>query len=197
MIKNLIFDVGEVLLGYRWKDMLLEHGLSEEDAEEVGTTVFNDVSWNLFDLGEMNTCEVITEYGRKYPALAENISWFLNHAELMPVKRPDVWERMLELKEKGYRIYLLSNYSEELFEKHTREAEFLNYIDGKVVSGEIGIAKPDVKIYEYLFKEYELNPQECKFFDDRKENIEAGCRCGMEGEIITSREQLLELLEEL
>ena len=115
----------------------------------------------------------------------------------MHVKCPDVWQRVHALKEKGYGIYLLSNYSKELFDKHTKDADFLKDIDGKVVSYEIHKVKPDPAIYQYLLEKYHLNPAECVFFDDRPENTKAAEELGIRSYTISSKEYLLELLDKL
>lgn len=197
MIKNIIFDVGDILLGYRWKEMLLEHGLTEEMVNEVGERMFNDSLWNTLDLANLTVEEVIGEYHKKYPKHAESIAWFIENGEKMHVPRPDVWEKIPRLKDKGYGIYLLSNYSEGLFKKHTAGASFMQEIDGMVVSYQVHITKPDNRIYRHLLDKYDLNPEECIFFDDRVENTEAAKKMGIESVTITSKEQLLELLEKI
>lgn len=197
MLKNIIFDVGDVLLEYRWKDMLCDYGLEESEAERVGNLMFNDELWHVLDLGIKTDREVIDEYKKKYPKDAEVIEWFITHGEYMHVQRPDVWYRVHLLKKKGYRIYLLSNYSKNLFNKHTRGATFLDEIDGKVVSYEINVAKPDKGIYMYLLNKYSLNPSECIFFDDRLENIKAAEELGIKSIHVTSKEKLIEEINKL
>ena len=113
----------------------------------------------------------------------------------MPIPRKDVWEKVHALKEKGYKIYLLSNYNKDFFDVHTKGADFLDDIDGKVVSYEIHQIKPEPAIYEYLLEKYELNPQECVFFDDRPENTEAAEKLGIQSYTITSKEYLLDVLD--
>lgn len=195
MIKNIVFDIGDVLLGYRWKDMLQDYGLSEEEAKSVGQLMFEDPLWANLDLGIVPCHEVIAAYSEKYPEHSEVIAWFLTHGEYMHVARQNVWSKLPLLKERGYGIYLLSNYSEELYRMHTREADFLNYIDGRVVSYQIHIAKPEEGIYRHLFEKYQLNPSECIFFDDREANTKAARRLGMQAVTITSEEFLLQELE--
>ena len=195
MIKNIIFDVGDVLFEYRWKAMFMDHGLSEEKALAVGTSMFEDPMWKILDLAMLTHEEVTAEYVKKYPQYAADITWFLNHGEYMHVKRTDVWAKVHTLKKKGYKIYLLSNYSENLFEKHTKNAAFLNDIDGMVVSYQVHMAKPDERIYRYLLEKYHLQEKECVFFDDKEENTEAARKLGMEAITVTSKEQLLENLD--
>ena len=197
MIKNIIFDVGDVLLEYRWKDMLKDYGLPDDEAYKVGKLMFNDNLWHEFDLANMTHDEIVGQYLKNYPDYAEVMQWFMTHGELMHVKREDVWEKVQKLKEKGYGIYILSNYSQELFEKHTKDAPFISLADGIVVSYQIHITKPDEKIYRYLLDKYNLKAEECIFFDDREENTEAARKLGIEAITVTSREFLLDGLDKL
>lgn len=198
MVKNIILDVGDVLLEYRWKDMLMDYGLSEEDAVRVGQEIFVSPLWGEgLDLGIMTQEEVIAEFRKEFPEDADAIEWFITNGEQMHVARPEIWERVRQLKEQGYRIYLLSNYSEKLFQKHTRDADFINMADGMVVSYQVHLIKPDPRIYQCLLTRYELKPEECLFFDDRKENVEGALAVGIEAVQVTSREMLYEALTKL
>lgn len=196
--KNIIFDVGEVLLDYRWKEMLMDYGLPEDEAFRVGSQVFKDPdnSWRAFDMGATEE-EMIELFCKKYPADAEAVTWFIRHGEYMHVARPKVWKLVHTLKENGYGIYLLSNYPETLFKKHTQYADFMDDIDGLMVSYMIKEAKPDRAIYDALCQKYGLNAQECLFFDDRIENVDGAKRAGMDAIQVISQEQLIEELEKL
>lgn len=195
-IKNLIFDVGNVLLEYRWYQMLLDYGLSEAEAQTARPLIFENDLWNEFDLGNLPTEEIVDCYCKQLPQYEGILRWFFSHLELMHVARPDVWEKVHVLKEKGYRIYLLSNYSKDFFDVHTKGASFMEDIDGKVVSYEVHMMKPDKAIYEYLLQKYDLQPEESVFFDDRKENTEAAEELGIRSYTITSKEYLLSVLDE-
>lgn len=195
MIKNLIFDVGNVLIEYRWHQMLLDYGLTKEEAAIAGPLFFDHETWKELDLGNMPVEDVIVLYEKQLPQYAGLIRWFLTHLELMPIPRPDVWEKVHALKEKGYKIYLLSNYNEDFFRVHTQGASFLEDIDGKVVSYEIHKIKPYPEIYRYLLDKYGLEAQESVFFDDREENTRTAAELGMKTYTITSKEYLLEVLD--
>lgn len=198
-LKNLIFDVGDVLLSYRWKDMLMDYGLKEDDAIRVGTEMFEDPEklWHVFDLGTKSDEEIIEAFCQKYPDDAEEIRWFIIHGEFMHVPRPEVYKSIKTLKEQGYGIYILSNYPESLFKKHLMYSEVLDYVDGMMVSYMINEAKPDAVIYEALCKKYNLKPEECLFFDDRLENVKGAKACGIEAIQVKSREQIARDLEKL
>ncbi len=67
-IRNLIFDVGSVLIGYRWKEMLTnDFGIEDSHAEEIGNRVFEDPIWEDFDRGSVDTDELIDHYCDLYP----------------------------------------------------------------------------------------------------------------------------------
>ena len=136
MIRNLIFDVGDVLVEYRWFEMLTrDYGLSEAEAKRLGGEMFDNEIWvQGLDGGRLSLEEAIHQYELKYPDDVDVMGWFLRNGEQMAVKRPEVWDKVAALKEKGYKIYLLSNYSEELFHAHTKGAKFLDVLDGGVVS---------------------------------------------------------------
>ena len=197
-MKHIIFDVGEVLLEYRWKEMLTDdYELEESYANRLGIQIFEDSLWKDFDANTAAKEEIIRQYEQKYPEDAKHIRWFIEHGELMKVARPDVWERVHKLKQAGYQIYLLFNYSEDLFTKHTKDAPFLKDIDGMVVSYQVHLLKPDMRIYQCLCDKYELEPENCIFFDDRQENVDAANTFGMEAYTVTSKEYLLEQLDSL
>ena len=86
-------------------------------------------------------------------------------------------------KERGYHVYLLSNYPRDIFTLHAGNGSFpfLDYVDGKVVSGFVQMIKPDTDIYKCLMDKYTLKPEECIFIDDREENIQGAINVGMQG----------------
>lgn len=198
-MKNIIFDVGSVLIGYRWRDMCLEAGWEEEKADKIGRGFFDSPLWPDFDAGFITTEELIESVAEIYPELREDARWFITGGKKMVTERPKVWELAGKLKEKGFKLYLLSNYSEELFRLHTDGFPFLDLMDGGVISYQIKKIKPDPAIYQYLMQKYQLKPEDCLFFDDRPENTEAARRLGMAAVTVEegSEELLVRELERL
>lgn len=198
-MKNIIFDIGSVLIGYRWKDMCLEAGWEEEKAEKIGRGFFLSPLWPDFDAGLVGTGELVESIAEKYPELREDARWFITSGKKMIIERPKVWERVKKLKEKGFGLYLLSNYSEELFKVHTNGLPFVELVDGGVISYQIHEIKPNPAIYQHLLQKYQLKPEECLFFDDRPENTEAARKLGMAAVTVEggSEELLLQELEKL
>ncbi|MBR3642795.1 MAG: HAD family phosphatase [Lachnospiraceae bacterium] len=197
MLKNVIFDIGEVLLSYRWNYVLEVSGLSEEEGERVGKLIFADPIWNDLDAGKVTLDEARKMYADKYPKDAKSIAFFLDHPELMPLPREEVWEKLKELRAAGYKTYILSNYGKELFEMHVGSAPFLKDMDGGVISYQVHVCKPDAKIYRKLIEKYGLIPEECLFFDDRIENVNGAIACGMQSMMVTSEAELIRIMNTL
>ncbi|MBR1523635.1 MAG: HAD-IA family hydrolase, partial [Lachnospiraceae bacterium] len=195
--KNIIFDIGGVLLSYRWMGLIMETIPDEEEAKAFSKRLFHDPLWLEFDIGLRPFDDIIEDYVKKYPADEEHIRYMLGHLERMPLPRPRVWDKMRELKEAGYKLYLLSNYSHRMFHTHTDGLPFFDYIDGGIISYEVHQLKPHREIYESLFSRYDLDPAECIFFDDRQDNVDGGRKCGMDGRVIYSEEVLLGYIDRL
>lgn len=196
-IKNLIFDVGNVLIEYNREWMVEELGYEKEYADKVTDTVFGSNKWEDLDAGKITLAEFLEDCRGKCPELYEGIERFMLDSTPMCISRPEVYERIRKLKTKGYKCYLLSNYPKEMFHQHTQGLPFWYDVDGTVVSYEVLCAKPERKIYEILLERYSLDPSECLFFDDRLENVEAAGIVGIDAVQVKSREQLGEMLDGL
>ena len=198
MKKNLIFDVGGVLIGYRWKEMFTDDfGLSDSEAEDLGHKIFDDPIWPDFDRGLVEIDALVEHYCTLHPEDEHNIKRMFYENDKMATEREAVWDQIAELKKKGYSIYILSNYSEYLFRKHTAHLPFRGLLDGGIVSYEIGSIKPEPEIYRQVLDKYSLNPSECIFYDDLERNVEAARKLGIESFLVNSEEDLIEKLSQL
>ncbi len=85
-----------------------------------------------------------------------------------------------ECKEAGHSLYILSNWDPASFLLLEEESpEFFNLFDGIVISGDVGLVKPDPAIFEYILKKYDLKPSDTIFIDDQPENIDAAQAMGI------------------
>jgi 2-haloacid dehalogenase len=94
-------------------------------------------------------------------------------------------------------VYALSNWNRELYDQTVNDFPFLNWFDGKIISSEEGMKKPDENIYQLLFKRYDINPQTAVFIDDNGANIATAERLGLRGILFTSPENLRRDLQAL
>lgn len=199
MIKNVIFDIGNVLVDFRWRALMDDLGLSKDLQEIFDKTVFNNPWWSELDLGVMEQADVVeklreqnTEYLREFDLVWDNMDKIIK-----PYSYAVSW--IEGLKAQGLNVYLLSNYPKELFTLHTEKGlfPFLEKVDGKVVSGFIKMVKPNADIYGHLMEKYQLKAEESVFLDDRTENIEAAVALGMKGIVVKSYEQASADLEKM
>lgn len=197
MIKNVILDIGDVLLDYRWRDILEEEGMEPAQAQELGRYIFEHPAWLEMDYGRISMEEAQAQMCAQRPQWREQITALFARTQEMPVARPEVWEWVYRLKDKGYGIYLLSNYSPALFQCHTRIIPFMKEIDGQVISGYVGMIKPEPGIYLYLLEKYQLEANECIFFDDRIQNIEGARKVGIQGVCTSTSQAVIQQMERL
>lgn len=175
MIKNIIFDIGGVLVEFSPENILRKMGLPETEVLEIAKTTSLSPHWKELDRGVMSKEEVfelmLSETKEEYKADARR---FLYDEVLSTVKSFDYSEEWLrELKSRGYNIYLLTNYPDWMFDYHwTNTFTFTKSVDGKVVSAVVKQIKPDEEIYTTLLKKYNLIPEESVFIDDKAENIQ-------------------------
>lgn len=197
MIKNIIFDIGNVLVDFSWREHMVEQGFSEECIEVLTRNMIQHPLWDELDLGIRHHTEVIADMKALSPEYAEEIKRYF--AEPMGIIRPRSRSAAIlsSLKERGYSVYLLSNYPAWLFELHSAGFDFMPYVDGMVVSSYVKVMKPDPAIYNLLLEKYSLDPAECVFLDDRKVNTEAAEQLGIRSIVCTEQEQFEQELEEL
>ena len=189
MIKNVIFDFGCVLVYWSQHNLYDTHFGSKEKTDWF---VDNICTWewnNQTDLGK-SFAESVAEKVAEYPEWETEIRMYWERWEdMLNGEVPGMKEWICELKNAGYKVYGLSNWSHETFPMVKDKYEAFSMMDGIVMSGEELIAKPDLRIYKILLERYGLKAEECVFIDDRKENIKAGEQVGIRGIIFEDCEQ--------
>lgn len=199
MIKNVIFDIGNVLVDFCWKEHFAGFGFDEAMVERLGRAMVLSPVWGELDKGIWTDDQLLEGFIKNDPELQEEICLVFSHFATIVRMYPGSVEWVRSVKEKGYKVYYLSNYAERARRDGVKELVFMNEMDGGIMSYEVKTIKPDEKIYQLLFEKYGLKPEECVFLDDSPANIETGRRLGMHGILVSSPEQakreLMEMLE--
>jgi putative hydrolase of the HAD superfamily len=197
MIKNIVFDVGNVLLDYDPDSYMDRLGFDEKTKAAVSEAVFCSSLWNEADRGVMSDEELIAGFIANNPAYEDQIRTAFEKSgdtvKLLPYA--ETWVR--SLKERGYHLYVLSNYGEYTYGQSKHKMKFLPYMDGIVFSFRCKLVKPDPAIYRYLCDKYQLIPSESVFIDDRKENIAYAEKAGLHGIVFEDYEQGSRELEKI
>ena len=126
-MKNIVFDVGMVLIDFHWKTTMQKLGIPDDAIEVLGRNMINHPLWNHFDLDDIPEEELIARFKELSPAYSSYIDLFMNNLDDVVDMFPgtDTW--LKSLKDRGYNIYLLSNYPRRLFALHTPRFHFLPY----------------------------------------------------------------------
>lgn len=180
MIKNIVFDLGNVILKGSPNIVLEQIKIDKKQYESIKNDFFND--WKSLDLGESTLREQLEKCKFDFEIDSEIEEKLLHYYKYRPFN-VEILELIKELKNKGYKIYILSNNNKEA-EKYLLEIPDFKAFDGWIFSCDYQIMKPDSKIYNILFETYNLKPEECFFIDDSRKNIETGNKLGMAGFVL-------------
>lgn len=177
MIKNIIFDITNVLLLFK-RDYLLGNFYQGEDYDFLKEKIFFD--WEKMDEGLLTTNQhlelVKKSLPEKYHDIAEQV---LTTWEDYMCCTDATYDFIKSLKRQGYKLYIISNMTPHFIERENK-FKVLSLFDGKVYSAPIKLLKPDPAIYEYCLKKYNLKAEESLFIDDLKDNVLGAQKVGID-----------------
>lgn len=201
MIKNIVFDFGNVLVHYDPKKMALACTDDADDAELLGKVVFDRLYWDELDMGTMQEHEAIEPVCKRLPERlhksAEKL--LLNWIYMLP-EFDGISELVLKLKnEYNMPLYLLSNIS-TYFADHADEIPILKHFDKCIFSGNHKCVKPDEKIFDILCRRCDIKPEESIFIDDSEKNLAGARAFGLntylfDGDVKKLENELLKIIE--
>ncbi len=181
MIKNVVFDIGMVLVDFNWRGVMANLGFTEEETEKVGGVILSEL-WNELDRGVMPEEEVTGMMKNEIPGYEEKFDLFWKYLYDTIEIFPYAVEWVKSMKDRGFNTYLLSNFPQGFYRNSEENYfDFMPYIDGKIISSHVKYIKPEAEIYRTLLETYDLKAQECVFFDDRADNVEGAKAVGIHG----------------
>ena len=191
-IKNVVFDVGNVLIDFCYKDLMRELGFSEDTVEFLSKNMVETDFWNELDRGVKFNRDGVLKFTNEYPEYKDEIILFWDNVDKI-VKEYDYSEKLfIDLKNAGYGVYVLSNYPVETYHMHWPTFKFLPHADGYIVSGLEKVIKPEEEIFRLLESRFGIKLEESLFVDDRKVNTDAAESYGMSAVLFTGYNELLE-----
>ena len=197
MIKTIIFDFGGVLVDWDPHRMLDAYFGSRQKADWFIANICTG-EWNAqMDAGKP-FAQGIAELSAEYPEWSKEIqAYFDRWIEMIGGEIPGMLELMKELKQKGYKMYGLTNWSAETFCQVRHKFEVFDMLDGMLVSGEEKMLKPDPAFFQLLVDRFKLNPAECLFIDDNQPNVTGAQLFGLNAirfkDAATLKEELIAL----
>lgn len=199
MIKNIVFDMGNVLIMFYPEKTFSKYLTDKTDVDMILDVFYKSGVFRDCDRGTKTYAEVIDEVASQLP---ENVLAVLKEiylekgyglTEMPPF--PEMYDLITELKSNGYKTYLLSNAGYDFYE-YSPHKPAIALMDGIIISCEHKVLKPEKEIYEVLFSTYSLDPSECIFIDDIEENVEGGKNCGMDGIVFSPSFEDVSVLRE-
>lgn len=193
MIKNIILDIGGIILDDGKENLRKYLQVSKEETEKLYKIVYGSKEFRQYLLGYINLEEcmnsVISE-NSEYKDYIEKMLLKSNLKDIVPIKS-DVLQVIRKLKER-YKIYFLSNITKETYEYIE---EILNEFDGGIYSFKVHLCKPNPEIYKKLLYTYNLKKEESIFFDDRQRNVDIGNKLGIKSIKFNTEQDILDVLQ--
>ena len=187
---SIIFDLGGVLVDwnprYVFRHVFVSNEAMEHFLAEVCTT-----DWNEMQDAGRSFAEATDLLIDKFPEYKNEIlMYYQRWKEMLGGPIHETVELLSELKNSGqYKLYALTNWSDESFPLAYEMYDFLHWFDGILVSGAEKMKKPDPRIFELLVERYSINKKTAIFIDDNKNNVKAACELGIRSINFKSAEQ--------
>lgn len=197
MLNNIIFDFGGVLVDWNPRYVFVPWFGDAARAEWFLSTICT-YEWNAQVDAGRTTAEITEERVALFPEWEKEIRLYYDRwIEMVHGDIPGMEALVREYKERGYRIWGLTNWSQDLFPLVRQRFPVFDLMDGIVVSGEEKIIKPDPRLYRILLDRYGLKAGECVFIDDNPANVAAAEALGIKGIVFEGKDKLQEQLEGL
>lgn len=200
MIKNIIFDLGNVIIKGTHSAIIIDFAKNEEERNFIKDKFLKSPEWNLMDLGRITNNEAIIEIQKRNDEKYKNlIETSLHEWYKSILVNEDIVEIAKKLKSQNYNIYVLSNMAKATY-SYLKNIEFFKLCNGIVISAYEDVKKPDERIFKILLERYNLQPEECLFIDDDDTNksYETANRLKIQGRRVkpNSKDDIVKLLNE-
>lgn len=197
MIKNVVSDIGNVLVDFRWREFLAEKGFDEPMMKRIIKASVASPYWDEFDRGALTEEEAMKAFLSIDPEIEKELYTAYKSIVGMLKKRDYAIPWVQKLKKAGFGVYYLSNYSKKAYDECRDTIDFIPYTDGGILSFQELMIKPNPEIYRLLLSRFGLKAEECVFIDDTEKNVVAAKELGFAGIVFKTYEDTVAQLEEL
>ncbi len=190
-ITHVVFDMGNVLMGWTPFAFAFTYADTEGEAREVADSIFDSAEWPLVDAGAISEPTMLAIAKGRLPKRLHGVleETYANYHDLQPV----MWavnRLAFALADAGCHLYILSNAGER-FRGIAPRIPVFGALDGVLVSAFEHVMKPDVAIYRLFCQRNGLEPKECVFVDDSPKNCAGAERAGMKAVCFTGNAERL------
>lgn len=190
MIKNVVLDIGNVLVSY-YPDIYISQFITKKgEIDYYEQICFHSEEWKCGDLGTKSRGEIIDAICEKYPEDAANVRMIMENCDDMLRVSKKNTEVVKKLKAAGVGVYFLSNTTDHAFGFMSKTYDVFSYMDGGIASFREGVVKPSAEIFELYLARYGKRAEECVFVDDMPQNVESARAVGFNGIILKNIDDL-------
>ena len=196
MIRNILFDMGQVLLAFDPKEFVKRLNVSEEDETLLIHEIFRSVEWVMLDHGTLLEEDMIPIVQKRLPEhLHDAAEELIMHWDEPRTEKEEIVQIASQLKENGYQLYLLTNAGMRHKRYWPKCSASRLFEDRVFLSAEHKLLKPDHAFFQAALTAFDLVPLECLFIDDSPANCEAAQCCGIRSIVFNNdAEELLNKL---
>lgn len=188
-IKNLIFDYGKVLVDYEFLPIVRNLFDNEDEMRQFMDIFTSQPFIDECDREDIPFEQIIRNKQMLYPQFARQLEQFRDsYVDFVTGEIPGMKETLVELKERGFKLYGLTNWCSKVYDVMPLY-DIFQLLDGMLISSDVHLIKPDPAIYLCLCQKYGLKPQECVFTDDKPINVQGARKAGMQGIVFHSAKQ--------
>ena len=188
MIKNIVFDISNVLAPFRFKEYLAEKGFDKDMIKRIIKASALTPFWTEFEKGRLSYDEAMNGFISVDPDIADELHKAYDSCAGIMGKYDYTEGWIRSLKDAGYRLYCITNFTPAGYEQCYDCISFVEKFDGCVFSFREGVVKPDPQIYRILLERYDLQAEECVFIDDTEENVSGAEKLGFKGIVFSGYE---------
>lgn len=196
MIRNIIFDLGKVLINWDLPAFAESYTEDREFRQKIVSDIFTHTDWHKLDEGTISEDEAVKRFSKRLDKDNYTIEHIISEARKIMTLKENTYKELLRYKKK-YNVYCISNMSlgswEAILEMHTFYKEF----NGIIISAKEKMIKPDIKIFTTALKRFNIKAEESIFIDDLKENILAAESLGIKGIVFDESADCWEKLKKL
>ncbi len=196
MIKNVVFDLGGVVVDWSPERLLATYPGDKELPVALFKKGFFQKYWSEFDRGSISQAEMVTAMsvfaGRTYAECWDFVEFIKHTLDDLPV----TCQLIEELSQRGFRLFCLSNMSVEYYD-YLKDRKVFAFFEGSIISALEHTIKPEKEIYRILFDRYQLVPEETLFVDDLADNVEAARSLGIQTVHFSDRVAAIQKIREL
>ena len=195
-IDTLIFDLGKVLVRYDFRKLLADLKYDEKTAQAVAEAMFLSPQWTEGDRGVKTEEEILQSFIENNPDYEQEIRQTFQEMGKTISLYSYTKDWIKYFKKRGYKLYILSNFSKPLYDRCQKELKFLELMDGGYMSWQIHCLKPEPEIFQKLITDFHIDPSRAVFLDDMMDNVAEARAQGLNAIHFTGRKQALKQLLE-